>query len=73
LNANRDAADQLLCDLPGFAVSGSDKFAVALVAIAVCGYVAWVQIDCARDPHCHMNWCGKRPCGMSYDKQDGSR
>jgi len=59
--------------LPGFAVSGSDKFAVALVAIAVCGYVAWVQIDCARDPHCHMNWCGKRPCGMSYDKQDGSR
>ena len=54
--------------LPGVAGSALDKFAIALVAIAVCFYVAWVQIDCARDPHCHMNWCGKRPCGMSWDK-----
>ena len=45
-----------------------DRFAIALVAVAVCGYFAWVYIDCERDPQCHLLLCGKRVCGISpYD------
>jgi len=46
----------------------SDKLAIALVAVAVCGYFAWVQISCVTDPQCHVHWCGKRVCGISYDQ-----
>ena len=46
----------------------STRLAIGLVAAAVCGYFAWVQIDCALDAHCHLNWCGKHPCGLSHDK-----
>ncbi|WP_157100382.1 hypothetical protein [Rhodoplanes sp. Z2-YC6860] len=46
----------------------STKLATGLVAAAVCGYFAWVQISCALDAHCHLNWCGKQACGISYDK-----
>lgn len=47
-----------------------DKLAIVLVAVAVCGYVAWVQIDCALDPHCHMIWCHRAACGLHYDQPD---
>jgi hypothetical protein len=50
-------------------MSRFDKFAVALVAASVCGYVAWTHIDCALDPHCHVNWCHRRVCGISYDAE----
>jgi hypothetical protein len=55
----------------GGGMSRANKFAIALVAIVVGGYFAWVQISCALDPHCHLNWCGKQPCGISFEKQNG--
>jgi len=54
-------------------MSRFDKFAIALVAVAVGGYLAWVQISCALDPHCHMNWCHKQGCGISYDKPNAAK
>jgi hypothetical protein len=65
LNHGTGRSDQAIWSWP---MSRFDKFAIAVVAFAVCGYFAWVHISCSRDPHCHINWCHKQRCGISYDK-----
>ena len=67
LNEDTGKRDQAIGNKP---MSRSNRFAIALVAVAVCGYFARVHISCALDPHCHLQWCHKQACGISYDKQN---
>jgi hypothetical protein len=64
LNENIGNTDQGVWVIRGMAnqlaMSRFDKFVIALVAASVCGYVARTHINCALDPHCHMNWCHRR-------------
>ena len=47
----------------------SNKSAILIVLLAVCGYVAFTHITCALDIQCHLLRCGKMYCGISYERQ----